>query len=53
MGFLLYNLAKTPRVQTKLFEEVEGMYPSKNFKLQTEDLNKLPYLKACLKESLR
>ncbi len=51
LSFLVYSLAKNTDVQSKLREEVdrvvEGRTP--NF----EDLQKMPYMKAVIKETLR
>ncbi|GLH07255.1 Probable cytochrome P450 301a1, mitochondrial [Gryllus bimaculatus] len=50
---LLFHLAKNPEVQRRLREEMRRVLPSKTTVI-TEDLtNEMPYLKACLKESLR
>lgn len=49
VSFLFYHLAKNPRAQHKLYEEIKNV-PEK---LQKDDLKKLSYLQACIKESLR
>ena len=48
----LYNLARFPRVQEKLYQEIESVV-RKDEDVTTQHLAKLPYLKACLKESMR
>lgn len=53
MATLLYFIAKNPRVQDKLRLEVLGLLPNVNSKLTADGLDRLPYLRACLKESLR
>ena len=50
--WLLYCLAKNPDVQERLFQEVDPLLSKDNF-LSADDLSKIPYLKACLKESQR
>ena len=50
--WLLYNLARFPDVQEKLYQEVEGVM-GKDGDVTAENLAKLPYLKACLKDSMR
>lgn len=52
MQWFLYTMAKNPDKQKKLFQEIstalaEGELPSSN------SLAKMPYLKACFKETLR
>lgn len=49
IAFLFYHLARNPRAQYKLYEEIKNT-PEK---LQKDDLKKLQYLQACIKESLR
>uniref|UniRef100_H0VG30 Cytochrome P450 family 24 subfamily A member 1 n=1 Tax=Cavia porcellus TaxID=10141 RepID=H0VG30_CAVPO len=50
--WILYNLSRNPQVQQKLLEEIQSVLPE-NQMPQAEDLKKMPYLKACLKESMR
>ncbi|XP_012278927.1 probable cytochrome P450 12a5, mitochondrial isoform X2 [Orussus abietinus] len=52
-AFLLYFLAKNPRAQRTLYEEICGIMPTRGSALSEQALKKLPYLEACLKESLR
>lgn len=47
-----YLLAKNKRVQNNLFEELDKNMPTHRG-LTCKDLDKLPYLRACIKESLR
>ncbi|KAM5246231.1 1,25-dihydroxyvitamin D(3) 24-hydroxylase, mitochondrial [Ctenodactylus gundi] len=48
----LYNLSRNPHVQQNLLNEIQNVLPE-NQMPQAEDLKKMPYLKACLKESMR
>ncbi|XP_067410737.1 1,25-dihydroxyvitamin D(3) 24-hydroxylase, mitochondrial isoform X2 [Emydura macquarii macquarii] len=48
----LYNISRNPHVQQKLFQEIQSAV-SANESPNAEDLKKMPYLKACLKESMR
>uniref|UniRef100_A0A8D0GD45 Cytochrome P450 family 24 subfamily A member 1 n=1 Tax=Sphenodon punctatus TaxID=8508 RepID=A0A8D0GD45_SPHPU len=48
----LYNMSRNPPVQTKLLGEIQSVLPA-NKSPSAEDLKKMPYLKACLKESMR
>lgn len=50
---LLYHLAMNPRAQEKLHEEIRLVLPDKESPITVETMKKIPYLKACLKESLR
>ncbi len=52
-SFILFNLAKNPDVQDKLYEEVQRQLPTKESKLDKNALDKMPYLRAVVKESLR
>lgn len=49
--WFLYNLARFPEVQEKLYQEVDSVEGKSD--VTTENLTRLPYLKACLKESMR
>uniref|UniRef100_A0A8D0BJT3 Cytochrome P450 family 24 subfamily A member 1 n=1 Tax=Salvator merianae TaxID=96440 RepID=A0A8D0BJT3_SALMN len=48
----LYNISCNPQVQAKLFEEIQEVV-SAGENPNAEHLKKMPYLKACLKESMR
>ena len=50
--WLLYNLARHPGVQEKLYQEVTGVI-GKDGDVSPGGLAKLSYLKACVKESAR
>lgn len=49
IAFLMYHLARNPRAQRKLYNEIR-LSPAQ---LRKEDLSKMNYLQACIKESLR
>ncbi|XP_042636558.1 1,25-dihydroxyvitamin D(3) 24-hydroxylase, mitochondrial [Orycteropus afer afer] len=50
--WILYNLSRNPHVQQKLLKEIQRMFPE-NQTPRAENLRNMPYLKACLKESMR
>lgn len=50
---LLYNLAKYPIKQERLRNEIKGFLPNIDSPLGPESLSRVPYLRACLKESMR
>lgn len=52
MTFMLFNLAKNPEKQERLFQELKEHVPMKG-EIQEDTINKMPYLKACLRESFR
>ncbi|KZC06049.1 putative cytochrome P450 12a5, mitochondrial [Dufourea novaeangliae] len=52
-AFLLYHLAKNPRTQRKLYDEIVNVLPDKDSPLTKETLKDMRYLKACFQESLR
>ncbi|KAG5308153.1 C12A5 protein, partial [Pseudoatta argentina] len=52
-AFLLYFLAKNPRIQKRLYNEIMTVLSKTNRSLTKESLKDMPYLKACIKESLR
>lgn len=49
VSFLFYHLARNPRAQHKLYEDIKDA-PDK---LKKEDLKDMQYMQACIKESLR
>ena len=53
LAFTLYNLAKSPSKQEKLFKEIHRIMPKKDCDLKIDNLEGLVYLKACIRESLR
>ncbi|KAG0482763.1 hypothetical protein HPP92_010847 [Vanilla planifolia] len=52
MEWAMAELMKNPKAMNKLQEEVRGVVGSKG-KVEEEDLQKLPYVKSVLKETLR
>ncbi|NXO45980.1 CP24A protein, partial [Locustella ochotensis] len=48
----LYNLSRNPHVQQKLFQEIQRVLGAQKSP-SAESLRDMPYLKACLKESMR
>ncbi|XP_072033259.1 cytochrome P450 4F4-like [Amphiura filiformis] len=54
LSWMLYNMANNPAYQQKCREEVDELMAKKGSdQLEWDDLNQLPYLTQCLKESLR
>ncbi|BFZ16979.1 hypothetical protein BsWGS_20018 [Bradybaena similaris] len=49
----LYNLAKHPQVQDELYHEIAKVRADNNGSISSEQLSKLPYVKAVVKETLR
>lgn len=52
-SILMYLLAKNPVAQEKLREEVFRVIPDNDVGLQANDLDQMPYMRACIKESMR
>ena len=52
-SFLIYFLAKNPDKQEKLRKEILSVVGPKGSSITANALNEVPYLKACIKESLR
>ncbi|CAH0682356.1 unnamed protein product [Chilo suppressalis] len=48
----MYMLATNPRAKKRLQKELDSYLPT-NRTVTSKDLNKLPYLRACIKETLR
>ena len=46
-------LAKNPDKQEKLRQEIKTILPDKNTPMTHENMNNLPYLRACIKEGMR
>ncbi|XP_070537932.1 cytochrome P450 4F2-like [Ptychodera flava] len=54
ISWCLYNLAKNSEHQKKCQEEVDQFFAKKgNTDIEWDDLNNIPYLTLCIKESLR
>lgn len=51
--YLLFHLAKNPRAQSKAREEAISVLGEESNTVEPQQLEKLSYLKACLKESMR
>ena len=51
LSFILFHLAKNPNVQKTLYEEINQR--CKNNQMDESTFANMPYLKACIKESLR
>ncbi|NXR26719.1 CP24A protein, partial [Cinclus mexicanus] len=49
--WVLYNLSRNPHVQQKLFQEIQRVLAAQESP-SAESLRNMPYLKACLKESM-
>uniref|UniRef100_A0A2L2YDF7 Putative cytochrome P450 49a1 n=1 Tax=Parasteatoda tepidariorum TaxID=114398 RepID=A0A2L2YDF7_PARTP len=52
LSYVLWNLAANPSVQKKLQEEIDRVLPIGE-PLTVEALNQMPYIRACIKESMR
>ncbi|KDR23725.1 probable cytochrome P450 301a1, mitochondrial isoform X2 [Zootermopsis nevadensis] len=50
---ILYQLSQHPEKQEILYDEIRNVLPSHNSSLTAQGLEKLVYLKACIKETLR
>ncbi|RZF40304.1 hypothetical protein LSTR_LSTR006913 [Laodelphax striatellus] len=53
LGFVLYHLARNQEKQKVLHKELISVLPDKISKLNSEVLQELPYLNACVQETLR
>ncbi|XP_076683489.1 putative cytochrome P450 12a5, mitochondrial isoform X2 [Andrena cerasifolii] len=52
-AFLLYHLARNPRTQRKLYDEIVSVSASKGTPFTENTLKNMRYLQACIQESLR
>ncbi|XP_017890644.1 probable cytochrome P450 12a5, mitochondrial [Ceratina calcarata] len=52
-AFLLYYLARNPRTQRRLYDEISTVLPNTDSPFTENALKNMPYLKACLQETLR
>ncbi|XP_062270456.1 sterol 26-hydroxylase, mitochondrial [Scomber scombrus] len=52
LSWVLYHLARTREVQDRLYQEVNSVCPDRR-EPTTDDLSRMPYLKAVIKETLR
>ena len=50
---IFFRLAKNPEVQERLYREIMRELPHKDSKLEERTVERMPYLKAVLKETLR
>lgn len=50
---ILYHLAKHPEKQSKMREELRTIMPKKDTPLTPDNMQNLPYLRACIKEGIR
>ncbi|XP_070545788.1 cytochrome P450 4F4-like [Ptychodera flava] len=54
ISWCLYNLAKNPEHQKKCQDEIDNFFAKKgNTDIEWDDLNSVPYLTLCIKESFR
>ncbi|XP_052738859.1 cytochrome P450 6B5-like [Bicyclus anynana] len=53
IGFVFYELSKEQNAQTKVIEEVADYFRRHNGKIEYECINEMPYLQACIDETLR
>lgn len=49
----IYQLSQNPEKQQLLFEELQNALPGQDSKVDVASQEKMPYLKACIKETLR
>ncbi|CAH2259712.1 jg24308 [Pararge aegeria aegeria] len=52
-SFVFYELAKHPKAQARVIEEVSDYFDRHNGKIEYECINEMPYLQACVDETLR
>ncbi|KAK3927038.1 putative cytochrome P450 12a5, mitochondrial [Frankliniella fusca] len=53
MSTILYQLANNPKKQERLQQELDEVIPDKSKPISKEQLEKLKYLRACIKETMR
>ena len=53
LSSLSFCLGKNPEVQAKLVEEVDEVVEAYDGKIDQESIKEMPYLEACIKETLR
>ena len=53
MAFSIYMMALHPQYQKRVQEELDQVFQGSDRPATSEDLSKLKFLDACLKESLR
>lgn len=49
----MYLLSQNPKKQQKLYEELQRVLPENDTVIDSQMLEKMSYLKACIKETLR
>ncbi|KAH8252497.1 hypothetical protein KR032_000270 [Drosophila birchii] len=49
----IYQLAKNPEKQQRLFDELQKVFPHREAEINQNVLEQMPYLRACVKETLR
>lgn len=53
LSFILYELAKDQVAQRRVFEEIDSYLLKHKGKINYECVNEMPYLQACVKETMR
>ena len=53
MSILIYMLAQYPNIQEKCYEEISALLSDEEKKIDHETITELPYLEACIQETLR
>lgn len=49
----MYQLSQNPEKQQKLYKELTNIMPSQHSQVDLAIQEKMPYLRACIKETLR
>ncbi|RWS31440.1 putative cytochrome P450 12a4-like protein [Leptotrombidium deliense] len=52
-GFALYFLAKNPKIQEAVRDEIKTFLPQKSSKVKPDAVHSMHLLKACVKETMR